>query len=243
MRSSGLLGQVDAVFVWARDYQTSVVPSQAYSQEDLKGQEWFKELFRRHSDLWSKLRPLPLSAEALRWWMAHEKSYEFPVLEAAHQYCREAGGLRRHAIAYVHTKGSFNSNPSQDVWRQVMSHFVISRYRDCLHHLDCGYATCGALLHGTVLESLKSGLMYAGNFWWASCDFVRKVKTPRPSEEDFRSTRGDKGRYLAELWVLSGARGVNATYHKSCWGTPRPDRLGPSYPVCVYRAPKATEAC
>jgi len=237
MRSSGILRQVDAVYAWAYDYHRSIAPSQAYSQENLQEQKWFRQLFQKHSDLWSKLRPLPLSAEATSWWMQHEKSYEFPVLEAAHDVCRAAGGEgRRHAVAYVHTKGSWNAGAHRDKWRHVMNHFVISRYRDCLHHLGCGYATCGALLYGEAL-------MYAGNFWWARCDYLRRLRPPRPSEADLGSAAPDKGRYLAELWVLSGAQGWGASFHKSCWGTPRPGRPGPSYPVCCYRVPEAARPC
>mmetsp|Transcript_54186 Transcript_54186/g.108821 ORF Transcript_54186/g.108821 Transcript_54186/m.108821 type:complete len:340 (-) Transcript_54186:38-1057(-) len=216
LRTSGLLQDLDSVNFWASDYVKFTVGSAKYSPADLPQQAWYQRLFGHHSDLLGKLWPVALSASAVRFWSARERTYEFPALEAAQQFCRTVGDPRRHAIAYIHTKASWHSTSyTQTQWRWMMQHFVLWRYRGCVRHLACGFHTCGPALYP---GDSFAGSHYAGNFWWARCDYVRAAPDVRPSLEDLLSPVQGLGRWIAEGWLLGHALSVNRTsYHKSCW--------------------------
>ena len=108
-----------------------------------------------------------------------------------------------------------------------MVHFAITRYVDCARHLACGYAACGSMLN--VGGSGGTWAHYSGNFWWARCDYVRRLEPLRVERLDMttHTPKGDppKGRYLAEWWLGSIAgqnhtRGAAPVRFKNCWAQP-----------------------
>lgn len=71
-------------------------------------------------------------------------------------------------ILYMHTKGvrrnGINAAYPAD-WRRYMAYFLVENHGLCIKAIDeHGYQTCGVL---------KQRKIYAGNFWWATSQFIR----------------------------------------------------------------------
>ena len=110
--------------------------------------------------------------------------YEYPTLEALHGYCV---GNPSERVYYFHNKGSNSPDPESQrfrgarEWREVMQHFIFTRWRDCALALDSGLIACGSNLRGTrQFAGTNLYRHYSGNFWWASCDYIG-IKHHSPS--------------------------------------------------------------
>lgn len=120
------------------------------------------------------------------------KEYEFPTLRAVWDRSKD-----EDQILYIHTKGV--SNPGwggYDTWREYMTWGCIERWKDCLKELET-HDTCGVLLLDKCKKwARKCGAnkFYAGNFWWARGDYIRKLAMPECSPN----------RWLAEGWIMTG---------------------------------------
>ena len=113
--------------------------------------------------------------------------FEFPTLERLRVYAESHEGY----VCYLHTKGvSQPTVPLHDYWRRTMMDFVVVRWRECVAALHAGASVAGVRWRSTKREWPH---IFAGNFWWARCDYVRAL----PGFN--RSTR-----YGAEDWILSG---------------------------------------
>jgi hypothetical protein len=113
--------------------------------------------------------------------------FEFPTLERLQKYANEHEGC----VCYLHTKGvSHPQVPLHVYWRNTMMDFVVMRWRECVAELHDGAAVAGVRWRSRKREWPH---IFAGNFWWARCDYVRTLP------EFDRSTR-----YGAEDWILSG---------------------------------------
>jgi hypothetical protein len=209
----------------------------------------WRDLFKGSPDVEAKIRPVNLGHAGLLWWTKQAHTFEFPALEGAWRHCSEnktnRAVLYLHTkvqsinsilytilmVLYLHTKGSTKKSwHSRDYdWRQLMSHFVIRRYSSCLANLQCGYSTCGSALQKAAYVS-SPWMHYSGNFWWARCDYLSALPSPRPALLELTRSGGDelasgnppRGRYLAEWWVLGSGDGRSdaGRLFKNCWGTP-----------------------
>lgn len=90
------------------------------------------------------------------------------------------------AVLYTHSKGAMRNMVLEDQWRRSM-----------LWHLVFGWQHCVDLLqsHDVVGCHWRWDNHFAGNFWWARADFLRKLRVIDPAETD---------RYLAEMWLGEG---------------------------------------
>ena len=126
---------------------------------------------------------------------------EQTALSAVYEWCAERPAA---LVAYTHDKGSRRSPEELNVflrqwdWRRVHEYFQMEVPQGCFDALlRKGYDTCGANLRKPPQAH------YSGNFWWARCDYVRRLVHPmdyRFSEKDFLSP---------EFWIGSG-EGVRA---------------------------------
>lgn len=91
---------------------------------------------------------------------------EFHTVDALHSYCKKAVAANKTALVfYFHTK---TANQGKQMgpgacWRDIMNAYTIEFSSICLRALLKGYSSCGPLLSANI---------YAGNFWWASCNHV-----------------------------------------------------------------------
>lgn len=110
-------------------------------------------------------------------------------------------------------------------WRDAMQHFVFYGWRDCVQALDAGKVACGVNLHG-----IGAVTHYSGNFWWASCDYLRAhLRHPmRGPSDHFRRNSGKTWeggewgppeRWYAEMWLLDSDVGRSAGPAHGCFET------------------------
>lgn len=121
----------------------------------------------------------------------HLWEFEYPTLVELHQHSIANPG---DYVLYIHTKGVREEQGDRwfrGQWRRWMMWHVVTRWRECVKLLDEGYDTVGAWWH------TEPHPHYAGNFWWARCDYVAKLQRPAP-------VPGDQNvRVWAEFWVGS----------------------------------------
>ena len=129
------------------------------------------------------------------------KDYEFPALIELKKTADQTDCL----LMYFHTKGSSNSIDTlkwyyprvkslsrlrlcSRSWRKFMEYFTIFKWRTAVSVLR-DFDTFGC-----YLRRQSNFTFYAGNFWWARSEHVRKLKTFTQSDLSYR--------YSAETWLL-----------------------------------------
>lgn len=114
------------------------------------------------------------------------------------------------AVLYCHTKGAYHVFDGTEQWRSCMADRLIGAWPPRLAEL-CAYDTTG--VHYLTREEFPDHVVdpyYAGNFWWATSDYLAKLpKLPKLTEE----ARGQ-----AEVWIGSG----NPNWHALETGWPNP---------------------
>jgi hypothetical protein len=92
-------------------------------------------------------------------------------------------------VLYAHTKGASNRAPSSVLWRRRMTEHAVGLWDQCVAGLDDGYDCAGP--HWITPEAFEvPAPFFAGNFWWARLDFLRRLPPP-----------GGPDRYAAERWI------------------------------------------
>ena len=128
------------------------------------------------------------------------QEYEFPTLKMLHQHCQTKPGV----VFYVHTKGVRYKQEWECFrpvceWRWAMNFFNLGRWRRCwkgLHKRDvCGilWRWSGRGFPGNDFPEdfdLDNAKHFAGNFWWARNDYIRRLPVP-----DYQS------RGMGEFWI------------------------------------------
>lgn len=109
---------------------------------------------------------------------------EFPTLSFLKSQSLNDSGYS----LYLHSKGvSWPNHPNIQDWVDMMEHFCIEKYMDCIRFLDEGYDIVGCNYQEKPLKH------FGGNFWWARNDYIRKLE---PLENP-------KNRNSCEMWVCS----------------------------------------
>ena len=115
--------------------------------------------------------------------------WEQVTLQNLHDFCQTDDG----AVFYAHTKGAWSNSELARQWRVSMTHDTVTRWRECVTALDTVDAAGPFWLKSWEPEHVNHESFFAGNFWWARSDYIRRLK---PVEED--------NRYQAEGWVGLG---------------------------------------
>ena len=109
--------------------------------------------------------------------------------------------LKHHADScdfngfYIHTKAvTWPKNEGGKYWRDYMNYYNITRWKDCLDHLNRGYETCGVKLL-SIRDTPAFKMHYSGNFFWFKSSYV---KTLTPIKDLNLTNRLD-----AEMWICS----------------------------------------
>ena len=135
--------------------------------------------------------------------------YEGQTLSKLYEHCIENDGY----VFYFHNKGmlSYTTHIAGAIkdWRHYMQYFNIEKWQECIDKLDEGYDCVGVdwvERHDIKLDFVVQH--YAGNFWWARNDYIRKLKYPLAIEEyvDVESMMEElkNYRYCFELWMATG---------------------------------------
>lgn len=124
-----------------------------------------------------------------------DAGWEQVTLREVLRYAQENDG----AVLYAHTKGAANPSDFQHVWRQWMTRLVVKDHRPVLADMqDGGFDAAGC--HWLTPEMDNAPFrMFGGNFWIATCEYLRTLPTP-----------GDTDRHEAEAWIgLNDPRVIN----------------------------------
>jgi predicted O-methyltransferase YrrM len=135
--------------------------------------------------------------------------YEGQTLAKLYEHCQNDDGY----VFYFHNKGmsSYSTHIPGAIkdWRHYMQYYNIEKWEDCIAKLDEGYECCGVdwvERHDIKLDFVVQH--YAGNFWWARNDYIRKLKHPIKIEEymDVEAMMRElqNYRYCFELWMATG---------------------------------------
>lgn len=111
-------------------------------------------------------------------------------------------------VLYFHNKGIFNSKISANNWREILEHFLISKWKDCLKLLED---------HDVVgVKDIRGSI--SGNFFWADSYYIHTLQDPLEVEnyspEDLNTPTY---RYAFEKWIKSGNPNIYDVYDtKTC---------------------------
>lgn len=123
--------------------------------------------------------------------------FEFPTLQKLYEVALAVDC----DVWYVHTKGVSNlGNDQKDNWRRFMEYFVLEHWDYCRSFLP------EKDVAGILWAFRDQRWIFAGNFWWATSEYVRKL----PSVLSLNV----QDRFSAEDWIgLAGPRvGVAEKY-------------------------------
>ena len=134
--------------------------------------------------------------------------YEGQTLEKLYEHCLENDGY----VFYFHNKGmsSYTTHIPGAIkdWSHYMQYYTIEKWEDCIAKLDEGYDCCGVdwvERHDIKLDFVVQH--YAGNFWWARNDYIRKLKHPIKIHEymdvEAMLRELENYRYCFELWMAT----------------------------------------
>jgi len=104
-------------------------------------------------------------------------------------------------VLYLHNKGmtenfynTWGVFGEDHRWRRYMQHHCVTRWKECVEKLDEGYDCIGANYY-------KDFYPFAGNFWWASTDHIKKLGDPLDADKYYNNNSTSNYRYAFELWV------------------------------------------
>jgi hypothetical protein len=96
--------------------------------------------------------------------------WEEVTLRMVRDYARAHDG----AVLYAHTKGASHANDACAEWREFMTKRVVSGWRRCVEALERGYDAVGC--HWMELPDFPTfPPHFSGNFWMASCAYLRTL--------------------------------------------------------------------
>lgn len=131
-------------------------------------------------------------------WNGNDASTELPTLAILRRWLPTHRGW---AVFYHHSKGVTQPNDAfHHHHRRTMQNYLVKEWRRCVADLERGYETVGINAVHPVKRPVLPGKFYAGNFWWATSDYLLTL----PPIKEWPATWAD--RLIAEGWVLSARR-------------------------------------
>lgn len=122
-----------------------------------------------------------------------DTGWEQVTLHALHEYAMTEDAH----ILYAHTKGAWSQSELARQWRVSMTHDTVTRWRDCVEALSRVDVVGAHWLKSNEAEHSEHEFFFAGNFWWANSDYLRKLEPVRTDH-----------RYQAEGWIGLGQPSV-----------------------------------
>lgn len=112
-------------------------------------------------------------------------------------------------VLYLHAKGCTHGpddaygNGVSAPWRRTMMQYLVGGWRQCVCDLESGFESVGCHFMRGMCDGTQN--IWAGNFWWATSDFLRTV--PSIFLRDRIKVSGisaAESRYEAEVWIGNG---------------------------------------
>jgi len=117
----------------------------------------------------------------------HDKNtYEYWTIAAMYEYAKWNKGL----VCYIHNKGTTSASPTYSKWRWCMLQKIVVEWKDRV----ADFAACDLDAVGCFL--LEYWPCFAGNWWWATTDFIRQHEPSCVTND----------RFYYEKWLLSGKK-------------------------------------
>lgn len=156
---------------------------------------------------------------------------EIPTLDFLKKYCDNS--TNEVNVLYLHTKGVswIGNEPTytfiQD-WRNLMLHYNVTKWRDCVTSLDNGHDVAGVNWNTNYEHD-----HFSGNFWWARSSYIKTLPTfIRPKLINYQSQfnfNNDHCRLDAEFWL-----GINNPIVK-CLHDSQVNHYHSRYPEELYK--------
>jgi len=133
---------------------------------------------------------------------------ECRTIVALEEWLKSSPGFN---VLYFHSKGATHglNDPDHALrmrWRHCMMRNLVQNWRTCVTDLESGYEAVGC--HWMTGDKTPPGQsIFAGNFWWASSDFLRTLPSIMVRDRIKESGIDAKiSRYESEVWIGNGPR-------------------------------------
>lgn len=126
---------------------------------------------------------------------------------ALHEWAKVHPGWN---VLYLHSKGATAPPGSPkaanaDLWRATMMADLVTRWRDCVGHLDAGYDIVCSHWRWHAADGTQH--IPAGNFLWVKSDFIASLPSMHERERIKQDGVGAlESRYESEVFWGNGAR-------------------------------------
>lgn len=132
-----------------------------------------------------------------------EDSYKHHENDTINRIIVYSKAVRNCNVLYIHSKGVTGFSQNQHYWRHFMMYYLVYKWQMCVDLLRRGFYTIG------VNKLFRP--YYAGNFWWASAEYLATLnlingvgKTDRLSAEKKLLSNQVKHKHVNisdELWL------------------------------------------
>lgn len=114
-------------------------------------------------------------------------------------------------VLYFHAKGCTHPPDSgygltvSDPWRNTMNNYLIANWQMCVNDLENGAESVGCHFMRNLADGTQN--IWAGNFWWATSDFLSTLPSIYKRARIAQSGIAHKdSRFEAEVWIGNGSR-------------------------------------
>jgi hypothetical protein len=154
--------------------------------------------------------------------------YEIPTLNELKLICDTSDSY----VLYLHHKGAskLKSKKTANItdWRELMLFYTVDCWKQCVTYLNAGFDTVGV----NWMENSKYP-HYAGNFWWATSEYIQKLPSFILPVADSNASQFNFENYPyrhdAEFWIGIGKPNA-VTLHNS-----NVDHYRSAYPKSLYK--------
>ena len=139
-----------------------------------------------------------------------ENVYEGSTLSELYNHCLTNDGY----VLYFHNKGMHSTGIETTCWRQILNHYMITEWKQCVNALQDYEISCVSDIH---VENSEHAIT-SGNFWWARNTYIRTLQPPL-SVEDYAPNHVDPSikRYAYELWLRKNTPSAWYIAHTKAW--------------------------
>ena len=119
-------------------------------------------------------------------------------------------------VLYFHSKGATSVGSEQErrkQWRLCMMNNLVLKWHRCTRDLNHGFDSVGCHWISNFMKPLfdhqnqRDQAYWAGNFWWATSDFLLSLPSIHNRARIHWSGIGSiESRYEAEVWIGNGSR-------------------------------------
>lgn len=121
--------------------------------------------------------------------------YEGQTLKILYDRCCEAD----IDVLYIHTKGVVSASASVSNWREILNHYCITEWPNCIKQLETADVV-------GIKDITSSNDIISGNFWWSKSSHIVKLSDPLDTSRYVADVNlhpsGPAYRYGFEKWIL-----------------------------------------